>query len=193
MPEFMFIPSRELEFINVEACNRDYGHDVIMVDVAMRHTWHAMLYRCFKEDCKAWKWYGGRGITVCERWLKFENFFADMGHRPPGTTLDRIDNDGNYEPGNCRWATPKQQARNTSKTHRLKIYGQTKSLLDWAELKGISPDVIRRRLKAGWSPRAAVMTPAGEKVPRPFRIRKPVSTPAAIDVSVAQDPPVELL
>lgn len=71
-----------------------------------------MISRCENPRATSWKWYGARGIAVCARWHAFENFLADMGERPNGRTLDRINNDGNYEPSNCRWATGKEQISN---------------------------------------------------------------------------------
>src|SRR5687767_14579755 len=91
---------------------------------ATRTSWESMKYRCRSPRCGSYHLYGGRGIRVCRRWLRFENFLADMGIRPPGTTLDRLDSDGHYEPGNCRWATWDEQQetqrhynQNTRKTH----------------------------------------------------------------------------
>ena len=79
------------------------------------NSWRDMKTRCLNSNCPDYKNYGGRGIKVCERWMDFTNFLADMGEKPEGLTLDRINNDGNYEPGNCRWATWKEQRRNQRK------------------------------------------------------------------------------
>jgi hypothetical protein len=80
-------------------------------------SWFGMLTRCRNSKQRCYANYGGRGISVCERWLTFETFLADMGERPLGLTLDRINNDGNYEPGNCRWATAKEQRANQRPKH----------------------------------------------------------------------------
>ena len=92
-----------------------------MTETPTHNSWWSMLERCTKPKHKDYALYGGRGIVVCERWSLFENFLADMGERPPGMTLDRVDVNGNYEPGNCRWATAKQQALNRRRSSRTKL------------------------------------------------------------------------
>lgn len=90
--------------------NRKYP---VMTNTPLHKRWVGMISRCTYKSHAAYKHYGGRGITVCERWMDFNNFIADMGFPPPGKSLDRINNDGNYEPGNCRWATAKEQYHNS--------------------------------------------------------------------------------
>lgn len=124
-------------------------------------AWSDMLTRVRNPRFKDWKLYGGRGITVCNRWLAFSNFFADMGEKPtPKHSLDRKDSDGNYEPGNCRWATAKEQARNWKhRNRRIEFRGENLLLLEWAERIGISRESLRDRINSGWSIEKALLTP----------------------------------
>src|SRR3990167_4430695 len=122
-------------------------------------SWAGMRRRCEKPGDENWAIYGGRGIAVCERWRSFENFLADMVERPSGLSIDRIDNDGNYEPGNCRWATDTQQGRNTSANRLIEHGGRTMPLVAWADECGLEAGTIYRRLKLGWSTARALSTP----------------------------------
>jgi hypothetical protein len=87
------------------------------IESPTRISWHSMMTRCRNKNAKDYKKYGGRGIIICERWLDFNNFLIDMGQRPKGHTLDRINNEGNYEPMNCRWATPRTQQLNSRRKY----------------------------------------------------------------------------
>lgn len=108
--------------------------------------WIGMRQRCENENRDWYRRYGGRGILVCRRWAVYENFLADMGECPPRLTLERNNNDGNYEPDNCRWATRKEQAQNLS-TNRYLIYqGRTQTVTQWAEEIGLNPTTVAVRL-----------------------------------------------
>jgi hypothetical protein len=120
------------------------------------YSWFTMIQRCTNPAHKQWKNYGGRGVAVCERWHSLAAFVQDMGERPAGTTLDRINGALGYEPGNCRWATPLEQQRNKSTTRFLTVRGETLALTAWAERTGLGESTIRERLRRGWSPEDAV-------------------------------------
>lgn len=114
------------------------------------NTWCAMLQRCRNKNSTAYHNYGGRGIKVCERWLTFENFLADMGERPsPGHTVDRKDNDGNYEPGNCHWATWREQANNTRRNRRFETPVGILSIFEIAKVARVGYQAIQLRIRAG--------------------------------------------
>jgi len=134
-----------------------------MTDTPEWRAWHGMFDRCYRASYVHYHNYGGRGISVCQRWHgSFENFFADMGQRPgPKYSLDRIDTNGNYEPDNCRWATATQQNLNQRRTVMLTYNGVTLPLVEWAIEVGIHSETIRRRvLKYGWTTERALTTPS---------------------------------
>ena len=120
-------------------------------------TWQRMRGRCKNPNDDAYPHYGGRGISVCKRWDEsFDAFVEDMVERPGGLTLDRKDNDGNYEPGNCRWATAKEQANNKRNSRMLTFKGRTQSLAQWTDDVGMAQATVYGRLARGWSTRKAL-------------------------------------
>ena len=110
-----------------------------------------MLTRCYNENFEKYHLYGGRGIIVCSEWHTFENFYEDMGDRPDGMSLDRIDTNGNYCKENCRWASINDQNRNRRNVKWFTIEGETKTAQEWATIAGILPGSITRRKLRGWS------------------------------------------
>lgn len=128
-------------------------------------AWQSMKGRCYNSNSKAFPAYGGNGKVVCDRWLSFENFYADMGLRPSAShSVDRIDNSKGYSPENCRWATPKEQSLNRSCVRLLTFNGITQSIPDWAKQIGISHTSLRSRLKHGWTIELALTAPSGSHV-----------------------------
>jgi hypothetical protein len=127
--------------------------------------WKGMRRRCYNTNAKAWKNYGGRGITVCFRWKNsFSTFYNDMGPRPSlNHTIDRIDNNGNYEPTNCRWATYSEQNSNNRRTRFVTIDNICLTVSQWCERIGISNSTVRNRLHGGWSSKRAILTPIHPK------------------------------
>jgi hypothetical protein len=118
-----------------------------------------MMQRCYNQKNKSFSRYGGRGIVVCERWHTFENFLADMCKKPSDMSIERKDNNGNYCPDNCTWASKKRQCNNRSTNLLIVMDGETKTLQEWADLCGISRHTIQGRLKRGWSIEKAISNP----------------------------------
>lgn len=131
-------------------CIRRTLNGLSMTHRAEYFVWKGMHRRCLDTKSDSWPRYGGRGIRVCERWSSFENFLEDMGSKPsPEMSIDRKNNDGHYEPSNCRWATSLTQIRNRQKIITLTVLGATKHIEDWAKQVGIASGTIRARLRRG--------------------------------------------
>lgn len=123
--------------------------------------WNNIKRRCYSKSNSHYKYYGGKGIVVCPRWLEsYANFLADMGPRPSDAhSIDRIDGNGNYEPGNCRWATDIEQSRNRSFKNLITFNGISLTRKAWARRIGMSNYGLSRRLKTGWSVKDALTKP----------------------------------
>lgn len=121
--------------------------------------WRAMIARCHNPKSTAYHWYGTRGICVCQRWRdSFENFLEDIGPFPTGMDLDRINNDGDYEPSNCRFVPTKVNCRNRRNNRLIAMGGETKTMAEWAEITGINAGTLWKRLRSGWSPEKTLTT-----------------------------------
>lgn len=122
--------------------------------------WVGMMSRCYRAKPTEYRLYQGRGIRVCKRWHQFVNFLSDMGERPSGKVLDRRDNNGNYTPRNCRWASPKESSNNTRWNRLVTMNGETMSLTMWCRKLGIPYGRVHGRVYAyGWSPIVALTAP----------------------------------
>ena len=115
----------------------------------VHRIWRGMLNRCTNINEPAYEDYGGRGIKVCDRWMTFENFYADMGDPPDGKTIDRTDNDGGYESGNCRWATDIEQANNKRNVRLITKDGVSRTISEWSAELGINRTTIEGRIYSG--------------------------------------------
>lgn len=155
------VPQEEMGKVKMGYHKTIHGHCVRKNGMTKTYrSWALAKSRCLRPADPRFDYYGGRGIAMCDRWAEsFQAFLADMGERPAETTLDRIDNNGNYEPGNCRWATRKEQGRN-KRTNRILVYqGEEKTLPEWADIFGFHRELVRKRLGMGWSVEKALTTP----------------------------------
>lgn len=135
----------------------NYKHG--LTDTRTFRIWSNMLRRCGNPNATGYKYWGGRGIKVCERWQKFENFLVDMGQCPRGLSLERRENDKNYCKENCKWATKVEQARNTRSNLLVAFLGQTKCLAQWCSELGLDYSKAYQRLRLGWTAERALTTP----------------------------------
>ena len=151
------MPAKSLEHRRkIAIANTTHGHSQVPKPNGKKgssptyQSWKDMIQRCTNPARWSWRYYGGRGIRVCARWLSFESFLQDMGEKPTGLTLERSNNDGNYCPENCRWATRKEQSQNCRHTRIMTVAGVTGNMRELCAHFGISNVSVYKRLKKGW-------------------------------------------
>lgn len=132
------------------ARNYRHGHAKRGQISRVYYIWQQIILRCTELTHKNYHQYGGRGIKVCKRWRAFKKFLKDMGEPPPGAQIDRIDNDGDYEPGNCRWTTSSENCRNKRNNHLLTFNGKIQCVEAWGKEVGVAAGTILSRLRYGW-------------------------------------------
>lgn len=142
-----------------DTIRRNTTHGLTRFHPIEYRCWCHLRQRCNNQKSKDYPDYGGRGIKVCQRWMKFENFLEDMGRRPEGMTLDRIDVNGNYCPENCRWATGKQQIEGRRISVKFSLNGKTLSVTDWSAITGISYKTLISRRYYGWTDERILTAP----------------------------------
>jgi len=141
--------------------SRERGVTHGMSKTPVYSTWKSMMSRCYKERDIGWENYGGRGVRVCDVWHEFDRFVADMGQPGTGDSIDRVDVDGDYEIGNCRWADWETQANNRRTNVRVSFGDKEMTIAQWARKIGASPEALKKRFDAGWTVEAALTTPVG--------------------------------
>ena len=139
-----------------------HGHASNGIGTPEYNAWSSMKKRCLNPSHASYKHYGGRGITVCERWMIFDNFLSDMGERKKGLSLDRIDNSRGYSPENCRWVDAKTQCNNKRTTTILTLRGKSMTISQWSAETGIKDCTISERIRRGWSVEKTLTTPPGK-------------------------------
>lgn len=125
-------------------------------------VWRQMISRCYDPENPKYPRYGARGIRVCDRWICRRLFIEDMGEKPDGMSLNRIDNDGDYTPENCEWATSMAQAQNRSSNRSLTFNGESHCITEWSRMVGIGRKTISKRLESGWTVEQALTTPVSK-------------------------------
>lgn len=125
-------------------------------------VWNGMMNRCHNSNDVSWRKYGARGITVCKRWTRIENFILDMYPRPEGTSLERINNSKGYSKSNCKWATPIEQGNNTRRNVYLVLGKEKMTLAQWARKIGMSRNTLKKRWRMGWEPLKILTTPVSK-------------------------------
>lgn len=142
-----------------------HGHSRVNQKSPEYNSWQAMRKRCMNPNDPAYPRYGGRGIQICQRWNSFECFLFDMGPRPDGLQIERINNNLGYSPENCKWATPLEQSNNKRNNRNISWNGKTLSLSGWARETGLSREAIKSRINEGW--------PIDRALSQPVRQRRP--------------------
>jgi len=138
----------------------NYAHKHGLKNTKAYSAWIDIMRRCYDKKRPAYKYYGARGIKVCNKWLNVVNFISDMGQPKPQMTIERVDNNKNYSKNNCKWATQKEQSRNKRTNYKIKFNGTEKCLVDWAEQFGLKESTLNRRIKKyGWDIEKALTKP----------------------------------